>query len=255
MFICSPLEQFTIQPIIKINLFFCNFIFLNTTLILIFFLFALTTLMLICSKNYPFLNLYAIPNRIQSTFELLYIFILRLLKNNVKGKEAIQYFPIIFFIFFFISSLNLMGLIPYSYTLTSQFIITLSLSLWIFIAINIKCGRKHGYKMFSLFLPAGTPILLAFLLVPIELISYIFKPISLAIRLACNMIAGHMLIYVFANFSVILISYSGVLFGLHIFPIIILIILLFLEIAIAFIQAYVFTLLVCIYLNDCLNLH
>ena len=155
----------------------------------------------------------------------------------------------------FIAGMNLIGLVPYSYTVTSHFIVTLALSFSIFIGMNIICIRLHKLEFFSLFLPAGTSFALAFLLVPVELISYIFKPLSLAIRLFCNMMAGHTLLKVFAGFSWSLMHFSGVLFLLQIVPLLILIPLYGLEFGVALIQAFVFSLLTCIYLNDAVNLH
>lgn len=124
-----------------------------------------------------------------------------------------------------------------------------------FIGINIICARKHGMKMFSLFLPPGTSIGLAFLLVPIEFISYIFKPISLSIRLFANMMAGHTLLKVIAGFAFALVTASGGLFIVHLVPLLILIPLFGLELGVALIQSFVFSVLISIYLNDALNLH
>lgn len=152
-------------------------------------------------------------------------------------------------------SLNLIGLVPYSFTLTSHLIVTLALSLSVFIGINIVCARLHGLNMFSLFLPSGTPITLALLLVPIELISYIFKPISLSIRLFANMMAGHTLLKVIAGFAYTLMGNTGILFLMHYVPLLILIPLFGLELGVALIQSFVFSILVCIYLNDSINLH
>ena len=157
--------------------------------------------------------------------------------------------------FFFIAFTNIIGLIPFSYTVTSHFIVTLSLSSTIFIGLNIISIRLHGIKFFSLFLPSGTSFILAFLLVPVELISFFFKPLSLAIRLFCNMMAGHTLLKVFVGFSWSLMSLSGVFFLLHYIPLIVLVPLFILELGVALIQAFVFTLLTCIYINDAINLH
>jgi ATP synthase subunit 6 len=138
---------------------------------------------------------------------------------------------------------------------TSHFIVTFSISFFIFIGMNIICVKTHKLEFFSLFLPSGTSVLLAFLLVPVELISYIFKPLSLAIRLFCNMMAGHTLLKVFAGFAWSLSGTTGVLFLMHYVPLLILIPLFGLELGVALIQAFVFSLLTCIYLNDALNLH
>lgn len=178
-----------------------------------------------------------------------------MVNDTIGGKKGEPFFPLIFTIFIFVAGMNLIGLIPYSYTVTSHFIVTLSLSLTIFIGMNIICIRLHKLAFFALFLPAGTSLPLAFLLVPVELISYIFKPLSLAIRLFCNMMAGHTLLKVFAGFAWSLMSLTGTLFYLQIIPLLILVPLYGLELGVALIQAYVFSLLTCIYLNDAVNLH
>ena len=151
--------------------------------------------------------------------------------------------------------MNLIGLVPYSFTVSSHFVVTLAISLSIFIGINIICIKTHKFEFFSLFLPGGTPLLLAFLLVPVELVLYIFRPLSLAIRLFCNMMAGHTLLKIFAGFAWSLMSFTGILFFVHYIPLITLLPLLGLELGVALIQAFVFSLLTCIYLNDALNLH
>lgn len=150
--------------------------------------------------------------------------------------------------------LNLLGLIPFSFTLTSHLVITFSLSLASFIGINILSFKKYGIKFFSLFLPSGTTTVLAFLLVPIELVSYIFKPISLSIRLFANLLAGHALLKVIAGFAITLLSAGGISVILHFIPLIILIPLFGLELGVALIQSFVFAVLICIYINDSLNI-
>jgi ATP synthase subunit 6 len=180
---------------------------------------------------------------------------LSLLVYNIKCNRGQFFFPLIFFLFFFILSVNVIGLVPYSFTLTSHLILTFSLSISVFIGINIVCIKTHGIRFFALFLPNGTSIFLAFLLVPIELVSYIFKPISLSIRLFANMMAGHTLLKVMAGFASTLSKSTGVLFFVHYVPLLILIPLFGLELGIALIQSFVFSVLICIYLNDSLNLH
>lgn len=181
--------------------------------------------------------------------------ILGIIKSNIKHKYAMRFFPLIFFIFFSILSINLIGLIPYSFTLTSHIIITLFFSVSIFIGITIISVKSHGWNFFLHFKPSGISLELLFLLTPIEVISFLFKPISLAIRLFANMMAGHTLLKVIAGFSFTLVNKSGVLFILHLIPLFLLIPLYGLELAVAFIQAFVFTILVCIYINEGLNLH
>jgi len=250
----SPLEQFEILPVLPITISFLDFSITNQTIMLsliVFFLISIFFIILKQSTN----SLFIVPHRFQIVLELLYSMILGIVVDNISGKKAQLFFPLIFTIFFFISSMNLIGLIPYSYTVTSHFIVTFSISFFIFIGMNIICVKTHKLEFFSLFLPSGTSVLLAFLLVPVELISYIFKPLSLAIRLFCNMMAGHTLLKVFAGFAWSLSGTTGVLFLMHYVPLLILIPLFGLELGVALIQAFVFSLLTCIYLNDALNLH
>jgi ATP synthase subunit 6 len=219
--------------------------------LIVFFLISIFFVILKQSNN----SLFVVPHRFQIVLEFLYSMILGIVVDNISGKKAQLFFPLIFTIFFFISSMNLIGLIPYSFTVTSHFIVTFSISFFIFIGMNIICVKTHRLEFFSLFLPSGTSVMLAFLLVPVELISYIFKPLSLAIRLFCNMMAGHTLLKVFAGFAWSLSGTTGVLFLMHYIPLLILIPLFGLELGVALIQAFVFSLLTCIYLNDALNLH
>ena len=144
---------------------------------------------------------------------------------------------------------------PYSFTITSHLIVTFILSFSIFIGAMLICVSKHKAQMFSIFLPANTSFGLALLLVPIEFVSYIFKPISLGVRLFANLMAGHTLLKVIVGFSWSMLLLEDVLSIAHIIPLLILVILMGLELAVAVIQAYVFTILTCIYLNDGINLH
>jgi len=250
----SPLEQFQVLPVFSLIIGIFDFSLTNETIILILILFFTVILLLGLLKESD--NTYfIIPNRWQSVIELIYKMMLGLVNDNIKDKKSLYFFPLVFALFLLLLSLNLIGLIPYSFTLTSHLIVTLSLSLAIFIGINIICIRIHGLHFFSLFLPSGTSIVLAFLLVPIELISYIFKPISLSIRLFANMMAGHTLLKVIAGFAFTLMSNVGILFLLHYIPLLILIPLFGLELGVALIQSFVFSILICIYLNDAINLH
>jgi F0F1-type ATP synthase membrane subunit a len=250
----SPLEQFEILPILAITFSFLDFSITNQTIMLVAIVFFLISIFFAIVKQSNS-SLFVVPHRFQIVLELLYNMILSIVVDNISGNKAQLFFPLIFTIFFFISSMNLIGLIPYSYTVTSHFIVTFSISFFIFIGMNIICVKTHKLEFFSLFLPSGTSVMLAFLLVPVELISYIFKPLSLAIRLFCNMMAGHTLLKVFAGFAWSLSGTTGVLFLMHYVPLLILIPLFGLELGVALIQAFVFSLLTCIYLNDALNLH
>ena len=198
---------------------------------------------------------FIIPQNYQIVIESTFKMLLSMISDNVASIKGQQFFPVVFSIFSYILFLNLIGLVPYSFTLTSHIIVTFALALFIFIGINIICVKLHGLEFFSLFLPGGTSFILALLLVPIEVISFIFKPISLSIRLFANMMAGHTLLKVIAGFAWTLSGCGGLLFLLHYIPMLILIPLFGLELGVAFIQAFVFSILTCIYLNDAINLH
>jgi len=250
----SPLEQFEILPLFSICLGVLDFSITNETVILVIIFFLLSVLLDSSAKqsdSTPFL----VPHRWQVILETIYKMILSLAVDNIDLKRGQLFFPLVFSIFCFIVCLNIIGLIPYSFTLTSHLIVTFALALCIFLGITIVCIRIHGLEFFSLFLPSGTSVVLALLLVPIELISYIFKPISLAIRLFANMMAGHTLLKVIAGFAWSLMGCSGILFLIHYVPLLILIPLFGLELGVALIQAFVFCILICIYINDAVNLH
>ena len=245
----SPLKQFEIQPFIDINLFGLDISFTNSSLWM-----TITTIFIIVFFTLPFLkskntnsveDLY--PSRLQVASELGFNFINSLL-NDTVGKEGKKYFPLVFALFMFILFGNLFGMIPYSFTFTSHIIVTLALAMGVFIFVTILGFVKHGIKFFGFFVIPGLPIYMLPLLIPIEVISYLSRPISLSVRLFANMLAGHTLLKVFAGF----VSALGI-FG--ILPLVFIIALTGLEILIAFLQAYVFAILTCIYLNDALNLH
>jgi F-type H+-transporting ATPase subunit a len=188
-----------------------------------------------------------VPGRWQSMAELSYVFIANLIRDTV-GTEGAKYFPFIFSLFMFILFGNLLGMMPYSFTFTSHIAVTFAMALVVFIGVTVIAIAKHGMHFFSFFMPPGVPIAMAPLLVPIEIISYLSRPISLSVRLFANMTAGHTLLKVFAGFVASL-GVAGVL------PLAFVTALTGLEFVIAFLQAYVFTILTCLYLNDALHLH
>jgi len=255
IFFTSPLEQFTVLPIFVpyfFNFFGLSFTSQSVVIFLILFFLVLLIVSLCKPQTSTF---YIIPCRWQNIVEALNGLVLSLVTDNIKDKNAQFFIPLVYFVFLFVLSLNLFGMIPYSFTLTSHIIVTFAIALIVFIGINIVGIKKHGIHYFSLFLPPGTSIVLALLLVPIELISYVFKPISLSIRLFANMMAGHTLLKVIAGFGYSLMGASGIFFLLHFFPLLILIPLFALEVGVALIQSFVFSILICIYLNDAINLH
>jgi ATP synthase subunit 6 len=201
-------------------------------------------------------SFFFVPNSRWQVFnELLFLSLLSMVSENIKHKLGQKFFPLILFLFIFILGLNIIGLVPFSFALTGHLIVTMYISLSVFIGINIIGFKIHGLKIFSLFLPAGTCSPLYFLVVIIEIISYCFRPISLFIRLFANIMAGHVLIKVILGFVFVLMAKGGLLFILHFIPLIILLPLFVLELFVAAIQSLVFCLLICIYVNDTLNLH
>lgn len=258
MLLLTPLEQFEIISIFNLE-FFSLFSFPFTNLLLsglialtlfntIFFFLGYYDL----KSNKLHLNL--IANVWQVLFENIYNIILNLLNDNLN-KEGEKYFPFILLVFTFILYSNLVGLLPYNFTVTSHLIVTFSLSFSIFIGINIIGIQRHKYKLLTLFIPSNTTFLLALLLVPIEFISYIFKPVSLGVRLFANLMAGHTLLKVIVGFSWSMLLLENSLSLMHVFPLVVLVFLMGLELGVAVIQAYVFVILTCIYLNDSINLH
>ena len=188
-----------------------------------------------------------VPGRWQSMVELSYVFIANLVKDTV-GTEGRPYFPFIFTVFMFVLVGNLIGMVPYGFTFTSHIIVTFTMAMVVFLGVTVIALIKHKIHFFTFFMPPGVPLIMAPLLVPIEIISYLSRPMSLSVRLFANMLAGHTLLKVFAGFVVAL----G-LFG--VFPLAFVVVLTGLEIVIAFLQAFVFTILTCLYLNDALHLH
>ena len=195
-----------------------------------------------------------IPTPWQSFVEMVYEFIVSLVSEQI-GEKGKQYFPMLFTLFAFLLCSNLIGMIPYSFTTTSHFIVTFGLSVSVFIAVTIIGFQIHGLHFFSFLLPPGAPLALAPFLVVIELVSYGFRAISLGVRLFANMMAGHTLVKILSGFAWSMLSLGGVLKLAASIPFAVVFALLFLEVGVACLQAYVFTILTCIYLNDAIHLH
>ena len=248
----TPLEQFQIISLFSIKLFSLDFSFTNLFLINVIVIASFGTLISFMSSDDS--SFFFIPNNWQTLIETIYETASQLLFDNINIKGE-KYFPFISVLFLFILLVNLIGLIPYSFTITSHLIVTFAMSFSIFIGVNIIGFQIHKSDMLSLFIPANTSFGLALLLVPIEFVSYIFKPISLGVRLFANLMAGHTLLKVIVGFSWSMLLLDDVLSFFHVAPLLVLVILMGLELAVAVIQAYVFTILTCIYLNDSINLH
>lgn len=253
----TPLEQFQIISLFSIKVFCLDFSITNLVLINLVILVFYSLIVYSFSFKTTYLNettFYFIPSNWQILLETIYDVVSQLLFDNINS-EGEKYFPFISTLFTFILFSNLIGLIPYSFTVTSHLIVTFTLSLAVFIGVNIICIQRYKFEMLSLFIPANTTFGLALLLVPIEFVSYIFKPISLGVRLFANLMAGHTLLKVIVGFSWSMLLLEDLLALIHFVPLLILILLVGLELGVAIIQAYVFTILACIYLNDGINLH
>ena len=195
-----------------------------------------------------------VPNRWQALIEFFYGFIQDMVSSNL-GDRGQGYFPMIFVLFIFLLTCNLIGMVPYSFTVTSHIIVTLTLSLTVYIGVTFILFREHGFHALSLFVPAGAPFALYFLLIGIELISNVMRVVSLSVRLFANMMSGHILLKVLLGFAWTMMMSGGIMLLVHLVPMGVVFVLLFLETAVACIQAYVFAILTCIYLNEAMNLH
>jgi len=238
----SPLAQFKIEPIVPLHIGHTDVSFTNSSAVMVIAVLAASSLLIVGMRQKAL-----VPGRLQSVAEMFYEFIANLLSDTV-GHEGKKYFPIVFSIFIFVLLGNLIGMVPYSFTFTSHIIVTFALALAIFTGVTVLAIFKHGIHFATFFVPPGVPIFLWPLLIPIEIISYLSRPISLAVRLFANMLAGHTLLQVFAGF-VGLLGVAGFL------PLAFVIALSGLEFLIAFLQAYVFAILTCLYINDALHLH
>jgi F-type H+-transporting ATPase subunit a len=239
----SPLAQFEIKTLIPLKLGEIDVSFTNSALFMSLTL-VMVTLFLVLGMRQRAL----VPARWQSMAELSYEFVANLLRDTV-GNEGRKYFPFVFSLFMFILFGNMLGMIPYSFTFTSHVIVTFAMALTVFIGVTLLGFVKHGFRFFRFFVPPGVSVVLWPLMIPIEIISYLSRPISLSVRLFANLTAGHTMLKVFAGFIISLGVVGGIL------PFAFVVALTGLELLIAFLQAYVFTILTCFYINDSIHLH
>ena len=240
----NPMHQFQVYRIgPEINLGMFNLSFTNASLFMAISAFTLL-LLLFLGTNKKLL----IPSKIQLVTEMSYSFVAKMI-NDTAGTGAKPFFPFIFTLFMFVLFCNMVGMLPYSFTVTSHIIVTFALAAIVFVGVTILGFVKHGLKYLELFVPKGVPVVLLPLIVIIEIISYLSRPVSLSVRLFANMMAGHTMLKVFGGFVISLGLLGGWL------PLGFSVALTGLEILVAFLQAYVFAILTCIYLNDALNLH
>jgi F-type H+-transporting ATPase subunit a len=239
----EPMEQFEIHHFVPIHLFGFDASFTNASLFMLLAVGLITFFLYYATRGHSL-----VPGRLQSTAELSYEFVAKMVRDNT-GEAGMQFFPFVFSLFFFILTLNMIGMVPYTFTVTSHIIVTFSLALAVFVLVTVVGFIKNGPGYLKLFVPSGVPIWLLPLLIVIEFISYMIRPISLSVRLFANMMAGHMMLQVFAAFVVGL----GLLGGFA--PLIFMVAFTGLEFLVAFLQAFVFAVLTCIYLNDALHMH
>lgn len=239
----DPIKQFEIQTYIPLEIAGIDVSFTNASLWMMIAVITSIIMMSLATRRKDM-----VPGRMQVFGENMYQFVASMIRDNV-GTQGHQFFPLIFTLFMIVLMGNMLGMIPYSFTYTSHIAVTMGLALSIFIMVTILGFVRHGLHFFSLFSPAGVPLALKPLIIPIEILSYLIRPITLSVRLFANMMAGHLMLKVFAGFSVAM----GV--GLGILPMFFNVALIGFEFLIAFLQAYVFTILSCIYLKDAIDLH
>ncbi len=240
----NPMHQFNVHkigPEVKIG--GIDLSFTNASLFMLISAVLITIFLLLGTREKKI-----IPSKIQLISEMLYNFIGKMI-SETAGKKAKPYFPFIFTLFVFILFCNMVGMLPYSFTVTSHIIVTLTFAIFIFIGVTILGFVVHGFRYLKIFVPSGVPVLLLPIITVIEIISYLSRPVSLSVRLFANMMAGHTMLKVFGGFVISLGLIGGWL------PLSFSVALTGLEILVAFLQAYVFAILTCIYLNDALNLH
>jgi F-type H+-transporting ATPase subunit a len=245
------MEQFTIKPLIAEPLFSIAghpIYFTNQALLMIIVVVASSLFLTLAVKPNRL-----VPTRTQSMAEISYEFVANMI-HSATGEDGLKFFPLVFTLFMFVLCCNFFGMIPGSFTVTSQIAVTLALACLVMLVVIVTGFAKHGIRFFMLFVPKA-PIYILPLLVLIEVISFCSRPISLSVRLFANMLAGHTLLAVFAGFVVSLGAAGGIFLGVAIAPLLLIVGILLLELLVAFLQAYVFSILTCIYLNEALHLH
>ena len=248
----KPMEQFTVKPITSAEPLFHigshPIYFTNQALLMIIVTVAASLFLTLAMSKRAL-----VPSRGQSMAELSYEFVANMLQS-AAGEDGLKFFPFVFTLFIFVLFSNFFGMIPGSFTVTSQIAVTFALAAFVILTVLVVGFAKHGIGFLKLFVPQA-PWYLLILLIPIEVISFLTRPISLSVRLFANMLAGHTMLAVFAGFVVALGSAGGIFAGLAIAPMLLIVAIMLLELLVAFLQAYVFAILTCIYLNEALHLH
>ncbi len=237
----DALSQFALSPIVAG--------FTNSNLFMLVAAGAISALMILGMKPRAM-----VPGRLQSLAEVAYEFVAGMVKEQV-GKEGMRYFPFVFTLFMFILFGNMLGMLPYAFTFTSHIAVTVTLALIVFILVTAVAIAIHGMRFFGYFFPEGAPVALAPIIIPVEIISYLSRVVSLSVRLFANMVAGHVMLKVFATFVVLLGGLGSLGLVGAAAPLALNVALVAFEFLVAFLQAYVFAILTCIYLHDAVHLH
>jgi F-type H+-transporting ATPase subunit a len=245
----DPIHQFRIIdlfPIAKIGN--TEIIFTNSAAFMLAAVVVITAFLVIGTSARSL-----VPSRLQSAAELSYEFVASTVRSTA-GSEGMKFFPFVFTIFMFILTVNMIGLIPYTFTVTSHIIVTAALAITVFLTVLIYGLWRHGLHFFNLFVPKGVPIYILPLIIFIEVLSFVSRPISHSVRLFANMLAGHITLQVFASFIILMGGAMGAIgWAGGVLPFAMIVILIALETLVAFLQAYVFAILTCIYLNDAIH--
>ncbi|MGD0640058.1 MAG: F0F1 ATP synthase subunit A [Roseiarcus sp.] len=243
----DPIEQFSLSPIVQIEIAHRDFSLTNSSLYMIIAVVLACALMAIGARGGS-----GVPGRIQALAEIAYEFVAGMLRS-AAGEAGMRFFPLVFSLFIFILISNLVGLIPYSFTVASHIVVTAAMALLVFFTVVIVGVKEHGLHFFKLFVPSGVPIYILPLVVAIEVISFLTRPLSHSVRLFANMLAGHITLNVFGGFVVMLLGAGALTKALAVLPFAMTIGIYALELLVAFLQAYVFAMLTCMYLNDAIH--
>ena len=245
----SPIEQFALKKIVPLKVLGIDAAITNSTL------FMIAAVLLICGFfYYAMQGATRVPGRMQSVAEMMYEFVAGTVRDNLDdGRDGKRFFPLVFALFTFVLTCNMLGMIPGFFTVTSHIIVTAGLAFLVIGIVIVFGFARHGIGFLKLFVPSGVPPALLPLLMPIEIISFLSRPVSLSVRLFANMLAGHIALKIFAGFVATLLAAAGAWSVLSILPLGLTVALSALEILIAFLQAYVFSVLTCVYLSDAVH--
>ncbi|MFP1631801.1 F0F1 ATP synthase subunit A [Zhengella sp. ZM62] len=243
----DPIHQFHINKLIDLQIGGLDFSFTNSSLFMVVTVVLAGAFLVLTTSSRGL-----VPGRMQSVSEMAYEFVANMLRD-ASGSHGMKFFPLVFSLFMFVLVANLLGMFPYFFTVTSHIIVTFALAMLVILTVVIYGFMKHGFGFLKLFVPSGVPAVLTPLVVAIEVISFLSRPVSLSVRLFANMLAGHITLKVFAGFVVSLGAMGGIGIAGAVLPLLMAVALTGLEFLVAFLQAYVFAVLTCMYLNDALH--